>query len=201
MVSSGAALDLLGWLAGSSVSTAGAVAARAAGLALAPLHHREMLWVALPLLAMIASMELYFGIYADEELGWNSATANSLFLVLISLDLARKLFSQVPFSLEGVRMEMGLFAIALALLALGLVLFILNFKHVLPKRLAFSLTATLPVNIFAYFAVAVVYSNLSPGGEGIPLDMVTGVAAAVLFMTAALFFGLVHLVLRRDRLP
>ena len=201
MASSGAALNLLGWLAGSSVSTVSAVMARSLDLLLAPARYTEMLWIVLPLLAMMVAMELYFSVYADESLGWNSATANSLFLALISLDLLRQLFSIVPFSLDGMLMERGLFTIAGTLLVLGIVLFILNFKHALPQKIAFSFSSVLPVNLFAYFSVVVVYSHLSIGREGIPLDALTGIAAVALFLAAATLFGLVHLAVRRGRFP
>lgn len=196
MPPSGAVLNMFGWLIGSSLSTLSAVLVRSLDILLAPTRHTEMLWIVVPLAATLLATELYFSVYADEDPGWNSATFNMLFLVLVSLDLLRKLFTQVPFSLEGVLMEQGLFALSGILLATGLVLFVLNFTHALPKRLAFSLSSTLPVNLFAYVAVAVVYTNLSLAGGGIPLDAVTGLAAAALFLAAGLVFGLAHLVLR-----
>lgn len=163
-----------------------------------PLVYRDMLWVVLPLVLTILAMELYFGTYSSEELGWNTATGNSFLLVLISCDLFRQLFSSSSISLETVVENPTLFAIAGSLLLLGILMFILNFKHALPRKLAFRISSTLPVNLFAYLAVVLVYSNLPhiAGSNGaIPLDGVTALASLLLFISFVVVFGILHLIL------
>lgn len=163
-----------------------------------PLVYTDMLWVVFPLLLTMLAMELYFGTYSSEELGWNTATANSLFLVLISFDLFRELFRGGSLAWEWVMENPALFAIAGSLLILGILMFILNFKHALPRKLAFRISSVLPVNLFAYLATVFVYSNLSLtlGSNGaIPLDGVTALASLLLFLSLVVLFGLIHLIL------
>ncbi len=166
-------------------------------LILAPLEHKEMLWIVLPVTITLVVMELYFGVYSSEELGWNTATANSLFLVLVSFDLFRQLFVAGSLSFAALSMYPSLFAISGVLLLLGIVMLILNFTHSMPRHLAFKISSVLPVNIFAYLSVVVVYSNLSSasGGvmQGIPIDRMTAAAAVLLYISLFIIFGIVHM--------
>lgn len=163
-----------------------------------PFDYTQMLWVVLPLAATLLAMELYFGVYSSEELGWNTATGNSFLLVLISCDLFRQIFRGGAISLETVKGSPTLFAIAGSLLFLGILMFILNFKHVLPRKLAFRISSILPVNLFAYLAVVLVYSNLphiAGSAGGIPIDSVTALACLLLFISFIVVFGILHLIL------
>ncbi len=175
-----------------------AVIERYTELLTTPLVYTDMLWVVFPLILAMLAMELYFGTYSSEELGWNTATANALFLVLISFDLFRQLFRGGSLAWETVTGNQALFAIAGSLLALGMLMFILNFKHALPRKLAFRISSALPVNLFAYLAIVMVYSNLHHVGGStgaIPLDGITALASLLLFLSLAVLFGLVHLIL------
>lgn len=155
-----------------------------------------MLWVILPLVATLLAMELYFGVYSSEELGWNTATGNSLFLVLISCDLFRQLFRSGAISLETMKASPTLFTIAGSLLFFGIVTFLFNFKHALPRKFAFSISSILPVNLFAYLAVVLVYSNLPYiSSVGIPIDGVTALAGLLRFISLIVLFGLIHLIM------
>ena len=60
----------------------------------APFNFPDMIWVAAPLLISLIMIELYFGRYSSEELGWNSAISNSLVLIFVALDLFRKVFDK-----------------------------------------------------------------------------------------------------------
>jgi len=157
----------------------------------APIEQPDMLWVALPMLLATLVMELYFGVYADEELGWNSAVGNAIFLVLVSLNLFRELLWTTGISADYVMAQLPLYLIAGALMLLSLSMLVLNFRHALPRHVAFSISSWLPVNLLAYLAVVLVSSNL-PDGPGIPLDGVTAAAAIALLFLLMVFFGAVH---------
>ena len=177
------------------------VVERYMGLLTAPLSYTQMLWVVLPLIATLLAMELYFGVYSSEELGWNTATANSLLLTMIAFDLFRQLFRGGSISWESVLGNPTLFAIAGSLLLLGIMMFLLNFKHVLPRKLAFSISSSLPVNLFAYLAIILVYSNLphiAGSAGGIPIDGVTALASLLLLISLIVLFGILHLVMPHE---
>src|SRR3989338_77276 len=82
------------------------------------------------------------------------------------------------------------YLIAGALMLLSLSMLVLNFRHALPRHVAFSISSWLPVNLLAYLAVVLVSSNL-PDGPGIPLDGVTAAAAVALLFLLMVFFGAV----------
>jgi len=43
-----------------------------------PMLNPDIVWVMLPLIVTVILIQLYFGRYQIEKLGWNSALANSL---------------------------------------------------------------------------------------------------------------------------
>ena len=80
------------------------------------------------------------------------------------------------------------FYIALFILALGILLFFVDFFHALPEGLAFTVSAHLPVNITAYVSIVLVYT-------GMPLDLVTLLAWLLLVIILGIFFFFVKLLL------
>lgn len=153
----------------------------------APLHNPQMLWITLPLLITLLLMEFYFGRYTKEELGWNTAVANSLVLVFVSLDLLRQIYGvSNPYDLYttfDIYHEKTI--IALAVGVGGLLIMNLDFFHILPKKFAFKISSSLPVNFIAYLSVVAVYTNLTR-------DWYALAASAFLFLAVAFFFGVVH---------
>ncbi|MBD3354899.1 hypothetical protein GF361_02850, partial [Candidatus Woesearchaeota archaeon] len=53
-------------------------------LVTAPYHHSELLWITIPLVAALILMDIYFGRYKKEELGWNTAVGNTLALAFVA---------------------------------------------------------------------------------------------------------------------
>ena len=64
-------------------------------------------------------------------------------------------------------------------------LFVAQFFHVLPKRLAFFISSSLPTTVFAYLAIILIYTN-------IPLDKFTFVAAVVLFFALLIILKIIQ---------
>lgn len=124
-----------------------------------------MIWILAPLLVSLLLMELYFDRYKNEELGWNTALGNSLVLIFVSLDLLRFLYTHSM--LEYVTLYS---ALVIAVVLLGVVLTVMTYFHVLPKKAAFGLSSRLPINIIAYLAVVIIYA-------GIIIDFYTAVAS------------------------
>lgn len=148
-----------------------------------PFDTPDIGWVLIPLLLTILMMELYFGHYSEEELGWNTAVGNSLVLIFVSVDLLRHLYGNMHF-LTADLSSLPFFAkTIIALVIAGLALFMLfsDFFHILPKKVAFAVSATLPVNLLAVFSIILVYGNL-------PLDAYTILICIVLYVLLLLLF-------------
>ncbi len=155
-------------------------------LVTAPAKVPEMIWIVVPLVVSLLVMTIYFGRYAKEELGWNTAVGNTLVLIFVSVDLLRHLYNNPHIESS---IDAGGFAVpiktvvALLLLFEGFMLLYSSFFHWMPKKIAFFITSSLPVNLTAYVAIAIVYSN-------IPFDWITIAAAVILFVLLFIFFKL-----------
>lgn len=159
-------------------------------LVIAPIKAPDMLWIVFPLLIALISMQLYFGRHKAEELGWNTAYGNSIALLFVSINLLKYIYST-----QGAGVGVKEFfhytvlvsysfkvLIVVFILAQSFLLLFLNFFHWLPKRLAFFISSSIPMNITAYIAIVLVYS------DNIPLDIHTLVAGICMFFIVLLFF-------------
>jgi len=151
----------------------------------APYLNTEMLWIALPLLITLVIVELYFGRYRGERLGWNTALTNTLVLIFVSLNLLQRIFKENNGNWVDM-LSSSSFIIALVILVLGIILFFVDFFHVVPKSLAFIFSAHLPINITAYTAIVLVYNKL-------PLDINTILAWVMLMVVLGGIFFFIKL--------
>ncbi|MBI2550269.1 hypothetical protein HYV83_03760 [Candidatus Woesearchaeota archaeon] len=153
----------------------------------APFRTPDMLWITLPLLITLVMMEVYFGRYRKEQLGWSTAVGNNLVLVFVSLDLLRQLYGSS--GLAGISEVFALYPgktiIAATVGLSGLLILYYDFFHLLPKRFAFTISSSLAVNLTAYLAIVIIYTSVG-------LDWYTFFAGLLLFVTAAAFFALVR---------
>lgn len=169
-------------------------------LASAPFHHQEMLWILFPLLFTLIVLEFYFDRHGDEELGWGAAIANSLILVFVGIDLLKHSFhyetpwvvlkeiSLAVFTDATLPLEPQVLILILFLGAMGLAVTLINYYHLLPRKMAFVISGHPPINFLAYFAIAIVYST---GTESeIPFDLTTLIAGAILFIILLVIFFL-----------
>ncbi len=173
---------------------------RIADLVAAPFLYPQMVYIITPMLVTLVLMEFYFGRYKDEELGWNTAVGHALVLIFVGIDLLKTVYpgvapsvmaSQVWHALQSSPGEAITTVIAAAVLAYGAFLLLLDFFHWLPKGLAFFVSGTLQVDILAYIAIVLVYTN-NAKAHPIPLDWYTLLAAIVLFLGLWALFGFIH---------
>lgn len=158
-----------------------------------PMLNKEMLWILMPMLLSLFLIELYFGRYVKEELGWNSAVSNSLVLFFVGLNLASWLYSNnmlpgfVP--VETAVLETALIKtfIAAVVIVESILLLILNFFHLITKKFAFGISSSLIINFIAVISIILVYSE-------VPLDIITLLACLVLFICLVIFFWFIHLI-------
>ena len=168
-------------------------------LVLAPYFYQDMIWIIIPMLVTICIMEFYFVRYKHEELGWNTAVGNSIVLVFISIDLFRQIYQDNLSQLFNIDIFANLpfvtvCAGAVGLGGIGLLLF--NFWHIIPKRLSFLISSSLPINTIAYVSIILVYSNMAT--DGVPpvvFDIHTILAAFLLMIVLFFFFKIVAVLL------
>lgn len=147
----------------------------------APFADPLMLWELGPLLFTLIIIELYFGRYREESLGWNSSVSNSLVLIFVGSNLLHYLYLEKLLDFSAFRS-----IIPAVLIGLGLVLFLLNYFHTWPRFLAFGLSRNLVINIVAAVGIVVVHM-------AVPLDWTTAAATLLLILAAWVVFLLVHL--------
>lgn len=147
----------------------------------APLSHPGMLWMTLPLLISTFLMTFYFGRYKEEDMGWNSAFANSLVLIFVSLDSIRFLLDNSSVLSDNLVKAFSV----LFIVGYGLLLAFADFFHKLPRKLAFIISSPATVNILAYLNLAVIYTS-------IPLDAVTIISGVVLFAILFACFSIIR---------
>jgi hypothetical protein len=173
------------------------VASRFWDLVSAPFYHSHMQWIIIPLILTFLLTEFYFFRHTDEELGWNAALINSMVLVFVAIDLTKTVFDEAP-PLEVARLfgtalttgeHISMFLVIIFIGGLGLGLAVINYFHLLPRKIAYMLSSHPPINFIAYFAIVQVYSRKA--GHPVPLDTYTVIAATLLFtILVAIIFAL-----------
>ena len=144
-----------------------------------PLHNENLLWILVPLFLALILMELYFGRYEKEELGWNTAFGNSLILIFVSANLVNHLINN---NLWTDPVKAG---VVFTLLFLGFILTLLDYFHALPEKLAFTVSSKFPISFIAFLAILFVYID-------IPIDTTTLLSLGLIFIAAYLIISLVH---------
>jgi hypothetical protein len=187
-----------------SADIAQPVADRLLDLVMAPLRHPELIWILFPMLTGLILMTIYFGRYKDEELGWNTAVGNSMILIFVAIDLFKKIYGvdsnpwdviQILWNLIyydiGMTDQMFITTLMAVIVFLwGLFLVISEFFHILPQKLAFMISSSLPINLFAYTSIVVVYSTMA--GEALIFSWATVVAALILFFALWVVFSFIQ---------
>ncbi len=134
-----------------------------------PAKNTSMLWTLIPLVAGMFVLEIYFGHYKKEKLGWNSAVSNSLMLFFVGMNLFSYLYS-TGFSIT-VSQEAGLNLIGSEIATIkffiggfivfeALLLFFVNFFHLIPKKFAFGVSSGLFMNFLACIGIILVYGSI-----------------------------------------
>lgn len=140
----------------------------------APLTNKEMLFTLIPLITVLFVIELYFGRYKYEKLGWNTAVGNSLALFFVGMNLLDFLYTR---EMLFVMQEKTI--VAFIVVVESVFLLIINFFHIAPKEFAFGITSPLILNFIGSASIIIVYSD-------IPIDQYTFVAFFALFIALIL---------------
>jgi len=127
-----------------------------------PVLNPDIIWVMLPLIVAVILIQLYFGRYPDEKLGWTSALANSLILFFVGMNLFQWLFrnNMLFFALTKETVFLPKNIIALVIVVYSLSLMVLNFFHLLPRKVAFNMSSDIIINYLAVISITIVYSTI-----------------------------------------
>ncbi|MDY6776799.1 MAG: hypothetical protein SVQ76_01695 [Candidatus Nanohaloarchaea archaeon] len=139
-----------------------------------PAEHPEFIPSLIPIFLGLVVIELYFGRYEFEELGWNSAVSNSVLIIATSLTLIVRL--NLLGAPAGPR-----YGVAYGILLLGAFILVMNFFHVWPPKVAFNVSSGFVTYVLVYLSIALVY-------EGVPPTLNTVAASAMVFASSYLLF-------------
>jgi len=120
----------------------------------APFHYPAMFWIIFPLASTVILMEMYFGRYPREEMGYHAALENAVFLLFVAVDLVRHLLLHHDGSTST---KVGFIAF---IIIYALVMIILDFYHKLPRNIAFRTSSKTLIGFTAYICIVLVYSNI-----------------------------------------
>ncbi len=153
-----------------------------------PMTNPKILWTILPLLGIAFFIELYFGRYKTEELGWNTAFGNTISLLWVTTALFRFMYETHGSAIFREWNFAGNTPTMLLIYALGLwslLLAISNFFHILPKQISFFVSSTIPVNVSAVVTTVLVIGEFQ-------IDRVTLTAALILYIALAIIFATIQ---------
>lgn len=173
-------------------AVAGMVWERFLELLNAPANEPEMLWFAVPLVFATIMMTLYFGRYRKEQLGWNTAFENTMIFLFVSFDIFRRMYESIePHSWANIFDNPLYFGITVGLAGVSVVSMLLVYYHLLPKKLAFTIFARLPINIALYVIMSIVYA-------GVAADWITVGAGTLLFLLVLLLVWTIQWLQRKS---
>ncbi|MFH1592804.1 MAG: hypothetical protein ABIB47_05550 [Candidatus Woesearchaeota archaeon] len=154
-----------------------------------PFTQPDLLWLVIPLIFVLFAIQLYFGRNRTEQLGWNTAFGNSVSLFWVIVLLLRFTLEDTPLSeLLGGRAYKELILIVI-LAVWTIILLSFDYYHIIPRKLAFLLSSSIPINTIAFLFIVIILGD-------VPFDSTTAVAGVVLLLLVALFFKTLRSVIK-----
>ena len=124
-----------------------------------------VLWLLIPLLLLWITLEIYFDVYRDEKLGWNTALGNGITLFWISADVMRAVFAAEP-------AEFWLrFSINVVVMLYAFLIIYLSFGHKISEKWDFVLASPTPIYYIAAITILWGYGSL-PFNRFVAIDLV-----------------------------
>jgi len=153
-------------------------------IVLVPYFEYSVIWVIAPLLFALIMIQMYYGKYKTEQMGWNSAFGNTVSLMWAIAILVKFMYEQYglwySWNTPGLQ---GQIILIMALTVMTISLFVINYNHAIPRKLAVFLSDTIPTTIIAYLSIVIIMG-------GIPVDIATLIAGGIIFLVAEAVFRL-----------
>jgi len=140
----------------------------------APMRNPELLPTVLPLIIGVTVIELYFGKYQKEDLGWNTAVGNSVSWMStgIILLITTETTQQEKYATYGI-------------IGIGALLGYLDFYHKLSDTVAFIVSSSGVVYTLAYVSVIMIKTSM-------PVNQTTLKAAAIFTIAVNIGFKIIQ---------
>lgn len=151
-----------------------------------PFTDSEVAWTITPVIITLLILFIYFRRYKDEELGWNTAVANTLVTIFVSVELLKHIYFLNGGEVANYTTYISKTIATIILLFFGFILFIINIEHALPKKIAYHISSPLTINLLAYILISFVHST-------IPYDYITLLALISLFIILRLFLAVIEM--------
>lgn len=143
----------------------------------------SVMWEIVPLVIASLFIVIYFGVYREEEAGWDSHFMDSLILVFVSMALFRHIYNLGGLGAVNFIDYWGKTAVTGFLLLLGMLFVRFNFVHLLPKKIVKIIGSPLTINALAYISVLFVHSEEAwTWMSGFAMLIIIFIVGIVLFM-------------------
>ncbi len=157
----------------------GLVLEKSREILLAPTMNEDLLWTVAPILVSLVIFQVYFGLYKDETLGWNSALSNGLVLVWTGSNSLRYLAES-----GGLWIDQEKTIVGLVLLCYGFLVAVLAFFHLVEPEFLFTISSTFVVSYLQYLGVLFVFGNIE-------IDRLTIYSCVFLFVALKILFSII----------
>ena len=134
-----------------------------------------------PLLITLLFLDVYFGRWKNEKLGWNTAFGNSIVLLFVSVNLFSSLWGRYSENIFLRATVLPKFILVMLIMTQAVLLMTVVYLHAIPKNFSFFLASPLTINLLAFITIILVYAE-------IPLDIHTFTAALILYILMYLIF-------------
>lgn len=144
----------------------------------------SLLWQIAPLLLLWILLEIYFGRYNKEKLGWNTALGNGISMIWIVLSALQFTFSNQ----ESLRVTWPLFFSLFLLGGYALFIITVSFKHSLKSKWAYLIASPSPVYYFSIISLLIAH-------QVITLSLISIIAIFVIFIFLTIIFFIMRLLI------
>jgi len=155
-------------------------------LLLAPVNFPETVWIIIPLVLSVILLELYFGWYPREDLGFHGALENTVFLIFVGVDLIKYLILEHR-TITNVKVFMIGFIVVYGIIVAGL-----DFFHKLSRNIALKISSKSVVGFTAYIGIIVIYSDVL-NNLTIVSTIATVFSVIIMFLVYSAFIATLHI--------
>lgn len=115
----------------------------------------SILWILTPIFLIWIFLEVYFGMFKSEKLGWNNVLGNGISLMWIGVDAMRYIFSDARIGDFWLR-----FIIFGIMILYAMFVIYISFTRKLGEFLSYALGSTTPIYFLSFVAVLWSYGQL-----------------------------------------
>lgn len=142
----------------------------------------SLLWQIAPLIILWFILEIYFGKYKHEKLGWNTSLGNGITMFWVIISAFQTMFS----SQQTMRLYWSLIFAMFLLAAYSIFIIVISFKHSIKDKFTYLLASPTPVYYFSIIALLLANQIVYADATGF-------MAIFTLFFLILIFFFILRL--------